>query len=59
MGTITIKNLSARADWVAITAVAFLMSEGRGALRKEFGEDINITQRGNTYTVTDAEEVTE
>ena len=56
MGTITIKNLSTRADWVAITAVAFLMSEGRGALRKEFGEDINITQRGNTYTVTDAEE---
>lgn len=56
MGTITIKNLSTQADWLAITAVAFLMSEGRGALRKEFGEDINITQRGNTYTVTDAEE---
>lgn len=57
MGTIRIKNLSACADWVAVTAAAFLMIEGRGAFRKEFGEDINITQRGNTYTVTDAEEV--
>ena len=55
MRTITIKNLSTQADWVAITAVAFLMSRGREALRKKFGK-VNITQRGNTYTVTDAEE---
>ena len=58
MGTIKIKNLSTRSDWQVITAVAHLMLEGEKAFRRDFGEDINIRKRGNTYTVTDAEEVT-
>lgn len=56
MGTITIKNLSTKSDWSVITAVAYLMLGGAGAVYEEFGADINIRKRGNTYTVTDAEE---
>ena len=56
MGTITIKNLSTKSGWSVITAVAYLMLEGDGAVDEAFGGEINIRKRGNTYTVTDAEE---
>ena len=56
MGTIRIKNLSTRNDFAVMTAIAYLMLEGEEAFRREFGEDINIRKRGDTYTVTDVEE---
>lgn len=58
MGTITIKNLSTLNDFAVMKAVAYLMCEGVDAFRREFGKYISIRKRGNTYTVTDAEEVT-
>lgn len=59
MGTITIKNLSMLYDCAAVLRVARLLAgetrEARQGAKKN-SPTVNITKRGNTYTVTDAEE---
>ncbi|MFR8011230.1 MAG: hypothetical protein ACLU8W_10050 [Clostridia bacterium] len=60
MGTITIKNQSTLYDCAAVLRVARLLAgEPREARQgsKKNSPVVNITKRGNTYTVTDAEEV--
>ena len=59
MGTITIKNLSTLYDCGAVFRVSrFIAGEIEEARRgtKTGSPVVNITKRGNTYTVTDAEE---
>lgn len=60
MGTITIKNLTELKDFIVIYRV-FLFDIGlkeEACRHNSPGYKMNITKRGNTYTVTDAEEVT-
>lgn len=59
MGTITIKNQSALTDKEAVRRVAwYMMGSMSIALYNRDGNKVivNIRKRGNTYTVTDAEE---
>ena len=58
MGTIRIENQSDLEDFIAVYRV-FLFATGfrEDACRpSRGGYKVNITKRGNTYTVTDAEE---
>ena len=58
MGTITIKNLSALTDDAAVLRVShYIIDDFAWAECPYAGAHrVNITKRGNTYTVTDAEE---
>ncbi len=58
MGTIRIKNRSALTEGAATKRVwAYIIGDILGALHDADGMMIiNIRKRGNTYTVTDAEE---
>ena len=58
MNTITIKNLSTLSDFSAVARVAsYLAGDAHSATHDwREAEIVKITQRGNTYTVTDKEE---
>ena len=58
MGRITIKNLSVLEDYAAVARVAYWASGDEYAATHSAGgfRIVEITQRGRTYTVTDAEE---
>lgn len=58
MGTITIKNLSTLTDDAAVLRVSDYIIEDFAEAECPYAgaHKINITKRGNTYTVTDAEE---
>ena len=59
MGTITIKNLSTLTDDGAVLRVSDYIIDGFNAAECPYAgaHRVNITKRGDTYTVTDAEEV--
>jgi len=57
MGTIKIKNLSIQSDWSAVMRVALWMRDDvYDACYDDGTKTVDVRKRGNTYTVTDAEE---
>ncbi len=58
MGTIKIKNLSTEGDWKAVCRVGLWMRNAvfDACYNDDGTKIVDIRERGNTYTVTDAEE---